>query len=100
MLGDSFMGDAAKVSTGTTSSLLAHNALQTLVQMAFENGINTFDTAETYANGKSELELYAKSSYRTNTLPDFNLKKGTRYQGTRLQAHRSCYYDQDILGNS
>ncbi|KAJ7904913.1 hypothetical protein B0H13DRAFT_2510022 [Mycena leptocephala] len=50
MLGDSFTGDAAK----------------TLVQTAFENGINTFDTAD----------------------------------GTRLQAHRSCHYDQDILGNS
>ncbi|KAJ7301456.1 NADP-dependent oxidoreductase domain-containing protein [Mycena albidolilacea] len=41
MLGDSFTGDAAK----------------RLMQMAFENRINTFDTAETYANGKSELEL-------------------------------------------
>ncbi|KAJ7883807.1 voltage-gated potassium channel beta-2 subunit [Mycena leptocephala] len=41
MLGDSFTGDAAK----------------TLVQTAFENGITTFDTAETYAYGKSELEL-------------------------------------------
>ncbi|KAJ7904934.1 NADP-dependent oxidoreductase domain-containing protein [Mycena leptocephala] len=41
MLGESFTGDTAK----------------TLVQTAFENGINTFDTAETYADGKSELEL-------------------------------------------
>ncbi|KAJ7258263.1 Aldo keto reductase [Mycena rebaudengoi] len=40
-LGESVMGDAAK----------------TLIQTAFENGINTFDTAETYGEGKSELEL-------------------------------------------
>ncbi|KAF8186077.1 Aldo/keto reductase [Mycena galopus ATCC 62051] len=33
------------------------NVLQALVQAAFENGINTFDTAETYGDGKSELEL-------------------------------------------
>ncbi|KAF7345792.1 putative voltage-gated potassium channel subunit beta [Mycena venus] len=40
-LGESLTGDAAKE----------------LVQTAFENGINTFDTAETYGEGKSELEL-------------------------------------------
>ncbi|KAJ7673913.1 NADP-dependent oxidoreductase domain-containing protein [Mycena polygramma] len=28
-----------------------------LIRTAFENGINTFDTAETYAEGKSEVEL-------------------------------------------
>ncbi|KAJ7839949.1 voltage-gated potassium channel beta-2 subunit [Mycena olivaceomarginata] len=33
------------------------DAAKTLVQTAFENGINTFDTAETYGEGKSELEL-------------------------------------------
>lgn len=101
MLGESFTGDAAKASrTEPSRPVVTHNGIQTLVQTAFENGINTFDTAETYADGKSELELYAKGYYRTKSLPDVNLQKGTRYQGTRLQAHRSCHYDQDILGNS
>ncbi|KAJ6550143.1 voltage-gated potassium channel beta-2 subunit [Mycena capillaripes] len=40
-LGETITGDAAKE----------------LIQTAFENGINTFDTAETYADGKSEEEL-------------------------------------------
>ncbi|KAJ7892237.1 NADP-dependent oxidoreductase domain-containing protein [Mycena leptocephala] len=51
MLGESFTGDAAKASRTEPSRPV------TLVQTAFENGINTFDTAETYADGKSELEL-------------------------------------------
>ncbi|KAJ7904927.1 NADP-dependent oxidoreductase domain-containing protein [Mycena leptocephala] len=51
MLGESFTGDAAKASRTKPSHPV------TLVQTAFENGINTFDTAETYADGKSELEL-------------------------------------------
>ena len=31
---------------------------QEIVKVALENGINMFDEAETYAKGKSELELY------------------------------------------
>lgn len=30
---------------------------QAIVKTAFDNGINMFDTAETYANGQSEIEL-------------------------------------------
>lgn len=32
--------------------------------MAFENGINMFDTAEAYAKGKSEEEMYVLSNLR------------------------------------
>lgn len=71
--------------------------LQTLVQTAFENGINTFDTAETYGEGKSELELYGNVDYFPSYLTRF---KGTCYQGVRLQALGPRYHDQDLLGSA
>ncbi|KAL9102482.1 MAG: hypothetical protein Q9163_002382 [Psora crenata] len=33
------------------------NAVKECLQAAWDNGINTFDTAETYANGQSEIEM-------------------------------------------
>ena len=35
--------------------------IQELIKTAFENGINMIDTAEAYAKGNSEVELYAYS---------------------------------------
>lgn len=31
--------------------------MQEIIKVAFENGINMFDTAEAYAKGKSEEEM-------------------------------------------
>ena len=35
---------------------------QEILKVAFENGINMFDTAEGYESGKSEEEMYVASS--------------------------------------
>lgn len=37
---------------------LSHVWSQDIIKVAFDNGINMFDTAEAYAGGKSELEMY------------------------------------------
>lgn len=34
--------------------------------MAFENGINMFDTAEIYADGKSEEEMYVQAPQKVS----------------------------------
>lgn len=36
-------------------------AVQDIIKTAFDAGINMFDTAEAYAGGKSEIEMYVKN---------------------------------------
>lgn len=36
----------------------AERTRQEIMKLAFENGINYFDTAEGYADGNSEVEMY------------------------------------------
>ncbi|TFK21530.1 voltage-gated potassium channel beta-2 subunit [Coprinopsis marcescibilis] len=41
----------------TLGGTVKGDAVKEIVKIAFENGINMFDTAEVYVNGKSELEI-------------------------------------------
>jgi hypothetical protein len=65
-----------------------HNhSTQEIIKTAFEAGINMFDTAEEYADGKSEQEMFVVSSSFIGfvvcdlTVDSFHIQ-GTRYQGT------------------
>lgn len=38
--------------------MLIVRAIQDIIKTAWDNGINMFDTAEAYAAGQSEIEMY------------------------------------------
>jgi aryl-alcohol dehydrogenase-like predicted oxidoreductase len=47
------------------------NICQDIIKLAFESGINMFDTAETYADGQSEVEMgrvFKELGYRRSDL--------------------------------
>ena len=55
-------GDPVKVwseflESNVQSKVNTCNLIQHIIQTAFENGINMFDTAEAYARGQSEIEM-------------------------------------------
>ncbi|KAJ3478769.1 hypothetical protein NLI96_g9534 [Meripilus lineatus] len=60
-LGGSVRGDPVKVWSEFLESVQSKvntcNLIQHIIQTAFENGINMFDTAEAYARGQSEIEM-------------------------------------------
>lgn len=56
------------------------------MKTAFENGINMFDTAETYANGKSEEEMFVAATSCTSDIIPY-IYQGSRHQGIGLAPH-------------
>jgi diketogulonate reductase-like aldo/keto reductase len=49
-----------------------------IIKTAFEAGINMFDTAESYADGKSELEMYVLSIVQMTGKAADVMTQGTR----------------------
>uniref|UniRef100_A0A673A3B6 Voltage-gated potassium channel subunit beta-2 n=1 Tax=Sphaeramia orbicularis TaxID=375764 RepID=A0A673A3B6_9TELE len=65
---------------GLGKSLMDHEMAEQLMTLAYENGINLFDTAEVYAAGKAEV-----------VLGNIIKKKGWRYEA---RFNRVCFYEQ------
>lgn len=59
-LGGTVVGDPVKVGNNVCPILIRHSfdRVQDIIRTAFDAGINMFDTAEAYAGGKSEIEMY------------------------------------------
>ena len=71
-LGGSVKGDPVKVRDGLCPlmSTATHGYVQDIIKTAWDNGINTFDCAESYAAGQSEIEMYV---VRTVYIRDWRL---------------------------
>ena len=69
--GGTVKGDPVKVHVKPWGLLgrVSDPTLQEIIKIAFENGINFFDTAEGYESGECEKEMYVPSASSLSTVP-------------------------------
>ena len=83
-----------------TLPFLQSDPLQEIIKVAFENGINMFDTAEGYAAGRSELEMQVvHRESRSTTIWLIVPLQGTSDQGIGLPEDGPDHHDQAFLGS-
>lgn len=69
-LGESVTGSSVKVRVALTFvwPRYIYEISQDIIQVAFDNGINMFDTAEGYNKGQSEIAMYVLLTICANSL--------------------------------
>ena len=71
---------------------------QEIIKVAFDNGINMFDTAEGYANGKSEEEMYVDAlMFSWSPCDPHRWIQGPSYQGIGTEAGGTRHLHEALL---